>query len=360
MAYDYRADRLAKPESRKRRVEYVLWLVEHRPDSEVLSSPYARFLPEHISDADYASVKAHWLKAIESTRSARAYWNAAKFFEHHEPRLCESHVRAALKLESSNVHYANDVGWRLARKVLDARQELQRDEAMKELDAVQSAAAFEAAAYIFQGEYNRSLAVCRENPGMRDLALRYVEMANRLGAEPRPLPQLPREAVCGLRSGVVAPAQVNISVRQLEIDAFPNVPEAVANTVKRRGCGIPQPQTQGGVNVIRGEFFEQGQAGWAVLCSTRGSSSILVFRGDRDTEPEEIARGEDRNYIQDAVYSRQISTVGERYITQHYRAYGGPEPPAIVHDAIDDAFLEKASIVYYRHGGKWLRLQGAD
>jgi len=45
---------------------------------------------------------------------------------------------------------------------------------------------------------------------------------------------------------------------------------------------------------------------------------------------------------------------------RHYRAYGGPEPPPIEHQGIDDAFLGKASITWYFHKGKWLRLQGAD
>lgn len=44
----------------------------------------------------------------------------------------------------------------------------------------------------------------------------------------------------------------------------------------------------------------------------------------------------------------------------HYRAYGGPEPPPIDHQGIDDAFLEKASTTWYYDGGRWLQLQGAD
>ena len=45
---------------------------------------------------------------------------------------------------------------------------------------------------------------------------------------------------------------------------------------------------------------------------------------------------------------------------RHYRAYGGPVPPPIDHQGIDDAFLEKASVTWYFHECKWLRLQGAD
>jgi hypothetical protein len=44
----------------------------------------------------------------------------------------------------------------------------------------------------------------------------------------------------------------------------------------------------------------------------------------------------------------------------HYRAYGGPKPPPIDHQGIDDAFLEKASVTFYFHKGNWLQLTGAD
>ena len=61
-----------------------------------------------------------------------------------------------------------------------------------------------------------------------------------------------------------------------------------------------------------------------------------------------------------AVYSREISAVNKRFILRHYRAYDGPRPAPIDHNGIDDAILEKASITWYWHDGKWMQLQGAD
>lgn len=71
-------------------------------------------------------------------------------------------------------------------------------------------------------------------------------------------------------------------------------------------------------NVIKGQFAKAGQIDWAVLCSIRGVSSILVFR------------------------NRQ-----------------GVLPPKIEHQGIDDAFLEKGSEIYYYDQRKWLKLPGA-
>jgi hypothetical protein len=82
--------------------------------------------------------------------------------------------------------------------------------------------------------------------------------------------------------------------------------------------------------------------------------------------PEAINEREDRSYLQMLeqdgafLYSREIRAVGRDFIIGHYRAYGGPEPPLIDHQGIDDYFLEKASITWYFHEGKWLQLQGAD
>ena len=116
---------------------------------------------------------------------------------------------------------------------------------------------------------------------------------------------------------------------------------------------------------IRGQFARPGQTDWAVLCSINGVSTILVFWNSSEKNPAEIARVADRDRLQGAggdviVYSRAISPVGKSFILQHYQAYGGPQPPPLDHQGIDDAFVEKASVVLYFHQGKWLTLTGAD
>jgi len=45
---------------------------------------------------------------------------------------------------------------------------------------------------------------------------------------------------------------------------------------------------------------------------------------------------------------------------RHFSPYGGPTPPQIDHQGIDDAFIEKASVTWYFDGGSWLKLTGAD
>jgi hypothetical protein len=118
-------------------------------------------------------------------------------------------------------------------------------------------------------------------------------------------------------------------------------------------------------NVIKGEFTRKGQTDWAVLCSLNGFSSILVFHNASEQDPSALAREADKDKVQDVGggitgYSRAISAVGRKFILDHYRAYGGPKPPVIDHQGIDDAFVEKGSVVHYFHEGRWLQLTGAD
>ncbi len=153
---------------------------------------------------------------------------------------------------------------------------------------------------------------------------------------------------------------------RLAPSAYPELPAGVAGELKRRGCRIPQETfTKKPHNVIEGEFSRAGQTDWAVLCSVKGVSTILVFWNGSEKNPAQIAPLEDRIFLQglggDRIgYSRGISAVGRDFIMRHYRAYGGPKPPPIDHQGIDDAFIEKASVTWYFYRGKWLKLTGAD
>ncbi len=148
--------------------------------------------------------------------------------------------------------------------------------------------------------------------------------------------------------------------------AFPELPSGVVRELQRRGCTIPQTAyTKKPHNVITGEFAKPGQTDWAALCSVKGSSTILVFWNGSGQNAAAIAPMEDRIFLQgiaatQAGFSREISAVRRDFIMRHYNAYGGPKPPPIRHQGIDDAFIEKASVTWYFYAGKWLMLTGAD
>jgi len=145
------------------------------------------------------------------------------------------------------------------------------------------------------------------------------------------------------------------SVVRLPPTAFPELPKNVVAELERRGCTIPQPYTNRKANVVRGEFAKPGQTDWAVLCSTQGSTSLLVFWNGSATNPVEFAKYSDNPGRIDLF----IRSVGRKFIMDHYRAYGGPKPPLIDHQGIESGG-DSASVVLYYYRGKWLTLTGAD
>lgn len=157
------------------------------------------------------------------------------------------------------------------------------------------------------------------------------------------------------------------SVKRILPAEFKELPTSIAKNLERRGCTIPQAY---GVkrkhNVISGNFFRRGQKDWAVLCSRKAVSSILIFPNGLTKNVSEIAKSADSGYLQDMEgngtmgFSRLIEAVNAKYIYDHYKTYGGRKPPKISYQGINDAFIEKASEVHYFHQGKWLKLQGAD
>ena len=155
-------------------------------------------------------------------------------------------------------------------------------------------------------------------------------------------------------------------IRRLPASAFPELPAVIRGDLDRRQCTIPQaygyPRAH---NVIRGSFTAKGQADWAVLCSQGGESTILVFKGGSIESVSQLAKGPDKNLLQvvgegKIGYSRLISPVNGGSIVRYYREFGGPKPPPIDHEGIEDSFVGKASVILFYYSGAWLRLTGAD
>lgn len=153
---------------------------------------------------------------------------------------------------------------------------------------------------------------------------------------------------------------------RLQPSELKELPGPIQNELERRGCTIPQVHSGAEPgNVVRGRFTSPDQVDVAVLCSRDRVSSILVFRGESVTSVAELAPQPDRNYLQGIGggrigFSRALGAADPQYIQEHYEAYGGPRPPPLNQDGINDIFMEKASVVWYWHEGQWLQLTGAD
>lgn len=130
--------------------------------------------------------------------------------------------------------------------------------------------------------------------------------------------------------------------------SVPSLPSYIVSTLEKEKCLVPKWSFEFG-GVTKGEFAKSGQTDTAVICTQNNSSKILIFWGGPSKCPSKI----------DSI-GQFISTVDKKYILDHYAAYGGNKPPEITHHAINDIYVEKASIVKYCHNGKWIELTGAD
>jgi hypothetical protein len=147
-------------------------------------------------------------------------------------------------------------------------------------------------------------------------------------------------------------------IRRLKPSAFRELPTKIIRELERRGCTIPQVtiervESKEPQNVVRGEFARKGQKDWAVLCSRRGQTAIHVFWGRPAKCPSVVGAAPDNA-------ARFLDVADAKYILVHYEAYGGPKPPPLDHQGINDGFAESASQVWYCYRGKWRVLQGAD
>jgi hypothetical protein len=150
---------------------------------------------------------------------------------------------------------------------------------------------------------------------------------------------------------------------------FRNLPASIRAYLERRRCRIPQSSSASFPNnVVRGRFTAADQTDTAVLCSIGGVSTILIFRGDEVSDVAEIAPRPDDAFIlgasgSQAAYWRTLAVASRSFILDRHTAHGGPTPPALDHDGIDDIdnrATGKTSIVWYAFRGRWLKLQGIE
>lgn len=155
-------------------------------------------------------------------------------------------------------------------------------------------------------------------------------------------------------------------IRYLPPESFADMPAAIAGELTERGCTVPQAHGTGEPhNVIRGQFTGEGQDDWAVLCSTGGISTILVFWSGNPERVDEIGTAEDNAFMQTVApgtvgFSRYISAVDQTHMLRQAQRYRPEQNIVLNHWGIDDAFVEKASVIHYYHEGAWVMLQGAD
>jgi hypothetical protein len=182
---------------------------------------------------------------------------------------------------------------------------------------------------------------------------------------------LPQQAGDSL-SGLVTTGEVTVKgqtysyiVRHLPPSSFPELPDRVADALTQRGCLIPQTyEAHHPENVVRGSFERAGSSDWAVLCTTNGTVSLLIFF---DGNPQPFALNSAletrRLQVHDSTgvlgFNWGIDAADPQAI--HDKQIGmSPKPARLDHDALADSVLDRKTIYHYMAKGNWSLLDMPD
>jgi len=140
--------------------------------------------------------------------------------------------------------------------------------------------------------------------------------------------------------------------------AFTSLPAAFQAELNDRGCTLPQSDSSN--NWIQGNFGAANQEDWAVLCSRRGNSQIVVYWGGPAQCPRELPLAPDDDYT--VFYGSRVVFTRSIHTRNRFGVRGpGTRPPgegaqALAHGAIEESHHNAASTFWFCQSGEWRRL----
>ncbi|MCX7604278.1 MAG: hypothetical protein N2036_09405 [Bryobacteraceae bacterium] len=367
-----------RSDTARERAGHVEWLIQNAPESEFLDWPPARFAPGELPQDDVAGLIRLWRRAIASRPwDPRIAMNAARWTEPLNPRQHVEFLQAALDAQPDYRSAIEALARWCVRQIAEETENagLARSLVESSLNPeLLVAAARQSRAALRDSKpadrvRHRLEAVARA--AMRRARLVSPQLEDSAFEPPvhGPNAESPPDAVPPLFDQQLV---INLhwrKMRRLAPDAFPDLPSGVAAGLKQMGCEIPQPfelpNRRGPANLIRGSFFSADKESWAALCSVKGLVRLLVFPSADDVSPQTLHGNLEIQSFQmldraSAGFSWMITPASPADIRRYHQNYGGPDLPPVDHDGIESHSLGKASVILYWHGGRWLRLQGAD
>jgi hypothetical protein len=155
-------------------------------------------------------------------------------------------------------------------------------------------------------------------------------------------------------------------IRRLPISSFPDLPEAAAALLTRRGCLIPQTyQAHHPENVIHASFERADSSDWAVLCSSGGNVSLLVFFANSSARLLVLASAPETQRLQPHDSSGVLGFnwgIDPASPEQIREARSGMEhrPPVLDHDALADSTIDHRTIYRFYLKSNWTVLEMPD
>jgi hypothetical protein len=148
-------------------------------------------------------------------------------------------------------------------------------------------------------------------------------------------------------------------IRHLPVSSFPELPAGVQALLNRRGCTIPQTYAaHHPENVIHASLERAGSSDWAVLCSTQGTVSLLVFFSSAPTQLAVLASAPEAQRLQTYDPTGVLGFnwgIDPASPLQVREAQTGMEhlPPRLDHDALADSVVEHRTVYHFYARSAW-------
>jgi hypothetical protein len=155
-------------------------------------------------------------------------------------------------------------------------------------------------------------------------------------------------------------------IRHLPVSSFPGLPEELVALLTQRGCLIPQTyEAHRPENVIRASLERAGSSDWAVLCSERGTVSLLVFFSSAPANLLVLAAAPETERLQPhdptgvLGFNWGIDPASPEQIRE---AQAGLmfRPARLDHDALADSVVEGRTVYHFYSKNAWTILEMPD
>jgi hypothetical protein len=153
---------------------------------------------------------------------------------------------------------------------------------------------------------------------------------------------------------------VGYRIRNLPVSSFPDLPQPVVGALTARSCLIPQTyEAHRPENVIHGSFEHSGSSDWAVLCSTKGKVSLLVFFASGSAaEPIVLATASNTERLQPHDPTGQLGFDWGIDPASPHRVHDAQagmthRPATLDHDCLIDSILDGKTVYRLYRNGAW-------
>jgi hypothetical protein len=148
-------------------------------------------------------------------------------------------------------------------------------------------------------------------------------------------------------------------IRRLPLNAFPQLPGAIAEQLSHRQCLVPQSyEAHHPENVVHASLERAGSSDWAVLCSVNGEVSLMVFFASAPSAPVVLITVPEKDRLQrhdgSGVLGFDWAIDPASPDAVHDAQSGLPRKPSrIDHDALQDIVIDQKTVYRFFSKGAW-------